>query len=180
MVQHREQCFEDPSFAVLHCAVQCSHGKTVNESPRNSSPDTLITPEYAPYLCIHHPGSCLPLFAFLRANPGYILTNDITPGILYALTAVLCIVLPSSIALFMLAIRFMNKRLYWILQRVLVSLLAMLSLLPLLGRMDINQMEIVPAWQASSLEPCSQESLSMNTPPTSSHAWPSHSWRRSP
>ncbi|MFP6614798.1 MAG: hypothetical protein VCB26_00205 [Candidatus Hydrogenedentota bacterium] len=40
-----------------------------------------------------------PLFAFLRANPGYTLTNDITPGILYALTAVLCIVLPSSIAL---------------------------------------------------------------------------------
>lgn len=89
-----------------------------------------------------------PVFCFLRNNPAYILTNSVTPGMVWALLEVIFGGIPSVLALGMLALSLLNRAAYWTAHRIVLCLLVSLSFLTLISRLEICRLGLVPFWLA--------------------------------
>lgn len=86
-----------------------------------------------------------PLFTFLTSNPAYFVTNGISPPMIYALIAVLCLVMPAMVSLALWSNAFLSDRLAKLAHLSVIAVFLTFYFLSIFSQMTVNKEELLPA-----------------------------------
>lgn len=77
-----------------------------------------------------------PLYHFLRANPAYLVVNDVPASRVFVLILLLSVLVPAALVLVNLTLRTISRKLYGVTHFLTVTALVALGFMPLLSRFD--------------------------------------------